>query len=311
MIYQPLFVFSNAVKLLITVSVIVTLSACGAGEGQGLDEEGNLLLSGSGDNQSDGGGSVGASGNPNATLDWVQDNVFGGICSLCHTGATPPLGVNWSSKTDSCENVNRPSGEIDTLMEIDPGKPEQSYLVWKLEGAGPSGEAIVAGQMPLNNPPLPADTIQNVKDWISDGTPGCAVPKPAARSGAVGSTSETAAVKSSFDYPEGSWMQVWETSLRVCSTCHSVQPSNPACVAEIECPPRGLVLEADNYYGIVDGRTVNPLDPDSSTLWNRVSTSDPGRRMPPDGYLPLTQNQLDVIRNWILDGAPLRPSDPN
>ena len=296
--------------------LVLLLSACGAGDGQGLCPDGSPIPSegcDGGGNQTtgdDGGGSGGAlSGNPNATLDWVQDNVFGGICSLCHTGLTPPMGVGWNTKAASCANVNRPSGEIGTLMEIDSGNPDASYLIWKLEGAGPNGEPIVAAQMPLNNPPLSADTIKNVRDWISDGTPGCAIPRAAARGGTAEATPETTGIGGEFDYPEGSWMYVWETSLRLCSTCHSVRPSNPACVADIECPPGGLVLDADNYYGIIDGRTVTPLDPDSSGLWTRVSTGDPAMRMPPEGYLPLTQAQQDVIRDWILDGAPLRPAD--
>jgi hypothetical protein len=98
-------------------------------------------------------------------------------------------------------------------------------------------------------------------------------------------------------------MYVWEHSLRLCSTCHSVTPSNPSCAADLECPPSGLVLTADNYYGLIDGSTVKPFDPANSNLWTRVAETSPERRMPL-GYPALTQTQQDIIRDWILHGAP-------
>lgn len=156
--------------LLLAGLVAISLSAgCGPGSGQGLDEEGNLAAGGA----PGGGGGLGASGNGNATLAWVQTNVFGGVCSQCHTGASAPLGVDWSSSARTCANVGRHSSEIPSLMEIAPGDTAASYVIWKVEGAGPRGEPIVGGRMPLSNPPLTADTIRNMRDWIADGVPGC------------------------------------------------------------------------------------------------------------------------------------------
>lgn len=154
--------------LIVGVAALLLLGGCGGGTGQGLDENGNLPT------QSVGGG-VGASGNPNATLAWVQANVFGGVCSQCHTGAGAPFGVNWSSTANTCANIGRQSGEMAALMEIVRGDPGASYVIWKVEGQGPNGEAIPAGtaRMPLNNPALSAGTIQNMRDWIADGALGC------------------------------------------------------------------------------------------------------------------------------------------
>ena len=159
-------------------------AGCGPGSGQGLDEEGNVPAPATGGGGAGGGGAGGggtgggggggaASGNPNATLAWVQSNVFGGVCTQCHTGAGAPLGVDWSSQSRSCTNVGRASAEAPQLREIDRGNPATSYLIWKLNGAGPAGEPISGGRMPLSNPPLPAATIQNVSDWIADGAVGC------------------------------------------------------------------------------------------------------------------------------------------
>jgi len=275
--------------------VATLLAACGPGDGQGLDENGNLItLPPDGGT---GGGGTGASGNPDATLSWLQNNIFGGVCTQCHTGAGAPLGVNWSSSTDSCSNIGRASGEIPTMNEVESGDSAASYVIWKVDGAGPNGEAIVAEQMPLSNPPLTADAITNMRDWINDGTPGCAT-----QSATVNASAPKKPVAS--DTP-GTWQFVWRESLQLCSTCHSITPTSPACLSELQCPPGGLVLSADNYYGVVDGYTVAPFDPDRSRLWNRVTETDPQHRMP-YGLAPLSQRQQDIIFDWIVNGAPAR-----
>ena len=277
-------------RLFIGLAIVTLLIGCGAGNGQGLDENGNLLGSG-------GGGGGGGTGN--ATLSWVQTNVFGGVCTQCHTGASPPLGVNWSSENDTCSNVGRASGWDSSMMEINSGNPDMSYVIWKLEGAGPNGEAILGEQMPAGgNPPLTAEAIQNIRDWIADGTPGCSTPL---------SENSTAALlnepESGSTYTEGSWMSVWNDSLQVCASCHSLAPSSPRCSVDFECPPNGVVLTADNYFGVVDGNTVAPYDLARSNLWNRVIEENTETRMPL-GFDALTQAQLDTIQSWIEAGAP-------
>lgn len=137
-----------------------------AGDGEGLNECGkpigescSVVTSGSNGSQS---------GNPNATFNWIQSNVWGGFCANCHSGASPPFDLSWEA-SQSCGNVGRTSGQIDGMLIIAPGDPDNSYLIWKIQGEGPAGEIIVGGQMPLNSDPLPPVTIQNVHDWISDG----------------------------------------------------------------------------------------------------------------------------------------------
>ena len=161
--------------LLIAGLMVLLLSAgCGPGDGQGLDQDGNLPSSGGASTPPPAAPPLGApSGNPDATLAWVQTNVFGGVCSQCHTGASAPLGLDWSSQTHTCANVARQSQEIPAMKEIESGNPAASYVIWKVEGAGPGGELIVPVRMPLNNAPLTAGTIQNMRDWIADGAPGC------------------------------------------------------------------------------------------------------------------------------------------
>ena len=298
--------------LLLMAGAFILMTGCGPGDGQGLDEDGNLIGSSDGGTPSDGGGSVGASGNPDATLAWVQSNVFGGVCSQCHTGAGAPLGVNWSSETDTCSNVGRSSGEIPTMLEIESGSPDTSYVIWKVEGMGPSGEPIVAAQMPLSNPALTADTIQNMRDWISDGTPGCQGSRTAGAEDAAARPDLSASADSHGDpdpvYTLGSWTDVWNQSLRVCTLCHSTTPASPRCSTDFECPPNGVVLTVDNYIGVVDGKTVVPFNFEGSSLWQRIIEGDHETRMPL-GFPPLTQNQLDIIQHWIEDGARYCPEN--
>jgi hypothetical protein len=80
--------------------------------------------------------------------------------------------VDWTASR-ICANVGRPSGEKAPLNEITSGNPATSYVIWKVQGAGPNGELIVLDQMPLGGTALPAATIQNMRDWIADGVPGC------------------------------------------------------------------------------------------------------------------------------------------
>lgn len=56
------------------------------------------------------------------------------------------------------------------LKRVEPGAPEQSYLLHKLRGThlevGGSGM-----QMPMGLPPLPEETLAAIRSWIEDGAP--------------------------------------------------------------------------------------------------------------------------------------------
>jgi hypothetical protein len=75
---------------------------------------------------------------------------------------------------------------------------------------------------------------------------------------------------------------------------------------EGECPPKDIVLTSDNYNGVV-GDIVDPFDVNGSKLWDMVTENDPEDRMPL-GLPALSASQLDIIRDWIEDGAPLCPT---
>jgi len=48
---------------------------------------------------------------------------------------------------------------------------------------------------------------------------------------------------------------------------------------------------------------VNPGDVQTSTLVWVIEGTVAGRNMPPFGYPPLNQNQINGIKQWILEGA--------
>jgi hypothetical protein len=99
-----------------------------------------------------------------ATFDSIQQNVFTPICTACHTGATAPLGLRLDVGVSYAMLVNVASVEDPTRKRIDPGNPDASYLVHKIEGT-----ASVGGRMPLGGAPLPPETIAVIRQWITEG----------------------------------------------------------------------------------------------------------------------------------------------
>ncbi|MGB5081904.1 MAG: hypothetical protein WBO23_14300, partial [Burkholderiales bacterium] len=227
----------------------------------------------------------------------VQANILQRFCTVCHSGANPPAGLSWEVGQYAAIVTNaRLSTEISSLREVQPSNPDASYLMWKLRGQGPAGQAIVGVRMPATGIPLDPALIDVMAQWISAGAP-------------LGDPADATSGGSSGPPPPvvGSWMYVWTESLQVCTLCHSRTPSSPRCGRDFSCPPKGVVLTPDNYSGVVDDEEVRPFRPDNSKLWERVTDNDPDKRMP-FGLPALSQRQLDIIRNWILDGAPLCPA---
>ncbi len=141
--------------VLLTIPVLMILSSC-AGNGRGLDENGdprgtiqvcptNLPLG--------------------PTLPSLQANIFGAICTNCHTGAQAPVGLVLDCGQSYDMLVGILSVERDDLYRVNPGSPDDSYLVMKLEGA----IGIVGDQMPLGMTPLTQEQIDAVRAWIAAG----------------------------------------------------------------------------------------------------------------------------------------------
>ncbi len=127
------------------------------GNGQGLDQNGQPI------------GSSSSSSSVPLTADFasIQDNVFTPICTRCHIGASAPEGLQLDAAHSYSLLVGVPSQEKPSILRVDPGNPNQSYLILKLEGAS----GIVGAQMPFGGPYLPQSTIDTIAQWITDGAP--------------------------------------------------------------------------------------------------------------------------------------------
>jgi methionine-rich copper-binding protein CopC len=146
------------------VLLMSALAAC-AGDGKGLDANGQPIEPGNGTP-------------PPLTADFesIQANVFTPICTKCHIGAAAPEGLQLDAEHSYALLVGVPSTEVPSLLRVDPGLPDQSYIVLKLQGS----PGIVGAQMPLGGPYLDQATIDVIRQWITDGAPqGAAASTPA------------------------------------------------------------------------------------------------------------------------------------
>jgi len=138
----------------ITAAVVMTALAAAsvgcAGNGDGLDENGRPL--------------DGEPGELRAEFQSIQDHVFTPICTACHAGAAAPLGLRLDEGVAFAMLVNAPSVQVPGLLRVDPGNPDASYLIQKLEGTAEMGE-----RMPLDRPPLAQPDIDLIRQWIIDG----------------------------------------------------------------------------------------------------------------------------------------------
>lgn len=63
----------------------------------------------------------------------------------------------------------------------------------------------------------------------------------------------------------------------------------------------GMIL--DSYDNIMASGKVKPGKPNSSKIYEVITTGEPGDRMPPSPYSPLTADEINLIYTWILQGA--------
>ncbi len=156
-----------------TVLLLLGSVAGCAGNGQGLDENGQPISGGGGGN-----------GTVTADFQSIQNNVFTPICSKCHIGASAPEGLQLDAGHSYNLLVGVASVEQPNLQRVAPGAPDGSYMVHKIEGV----PGITGGQMPLGETPLPQATIDAIRQWITNGAPNAAVAAATAQSFAVQTT---------------------------------------------------------------------------------------------------------------------------
>lgn len=107
-----------------------------------------------------------------ATLSRHVQPIFTASCAFaggCHAGAEPQRGMNLSAGQAYANTVNVASSEVPRLLRIQPGNPDSSYLVLKIEGnAGLVGD--FGARMPLGGQ-LTQEEIATVREWVMSGAP--------------------------------------------------------------------------------------------------------------------------------------------
>jgi hypothetical protein len=103
-----------------------------------------------------------------ATLQQIQDAIFTPRCAIgtCHDSGSAAQNLDLSAGASYSQLVNVPSVDAAGVFRVDPGKPDDSFLVIKVQGPPPPGEG---SQMPLAGPLLSADQIQLIRNWILEG----------------------------------------------------------------------------------------------------------------------------------------------
>lgn len=102
-----------------------------------------------------------------ATFSSINSQIFQVRCVSCHNTAGSAVngGLNLESSVAYQNLVNTPSTEQPGLRRVNPGDPDASYLVRKLEGTA----GITGARMPLGGAPLTSDQINTIRQWITNG----------------------------------------------------------------------------------------------------------------------------------------------
>ena len=135
---------------LITLITALFLVAYSAGSGEGLDASGRPI-----------GETPPAGDEP--TLANIQARIFTPICTRCHIGAAAPQGLRLDAANAFDNLVNVPSQEVGQLR-VEPFRPDDSYLVRKVEGT-----QSVGAQMPFGGPPLSDEDQLLIRQWVANG----------------------------------------------------------------------------------------------------------------------------------------------
>ena len=86
--------------------------------------------------------------------------------SQCHDAVMPQEGLDLTSSASYAELVDKASAQCPSTKLVEPGMPERSYLVAKLQG---SGACFMGSRMPKPPAMMTAAEIQQVRDWIFNG----------------------------------------------------------------------------------------------------------------------------------------------
>ncbi len=264
---------------------LAALSASGlggcSGSGVGLDDNGDPISGQTGTTPL------------SSDFDSIQANVFTPICSVCHIGASAPEGLILDAQHSYSLLVNVPSTEVPSILRVDPGNPDDSYLIMKLEG-----HAAVGSQMPLDETPLPASTIAFIAQWITDGAqPGASSQATAAFAVASVAPEDGDAVPEPPTKIVVSFTRDLDASSVLAQTVSLERASGPSGAPVFTPVPISIRIPAGDPRALL----LTPLMPLSSGDYQVVLSGQAGIELGALDGSRLTQPLPDAQANRIID----------
>lgn len=153
------------IPILVACSMGTFLHGCNAGDGTGLNDDGQPVDLSLPDPPSQ--PEPPDEDSLQANLASIQEKVLVPRCTQCHAGGNAPLGLAMDDLATSQSNlINVDSATNSSFKRVLPGDAENSFLYLKISGA-----PIAGNQMPLGEAPLDQETQNTIKDWINNGAP--------------------------------------------------------------------------------------------------------------------------------------------
>jgi hypothetical protein len=219
--------------------------------------------------------------------------IFNRRCTTCHYSSSP-LGVDIQNPFsperglvfthNSWSQPDAYPGRTDEFNVL-AGDPDNSFVIDKITGDLPDDGAGGA-KMPFQVSPLSASELATLEQWVADG--------------AKNDDFFVRNVRPIF----GSEDTPGEYFNGKCIFCHYAGSPNPLDLSNPFDAENGLVNVPATYRG--DMLRVQPGSPEDSLLILKVRAqrpeSDIGAQMP-YSYTDLTTSQIDVVRQWIAEGA--------
>jgi len=202
--------------------------------------------------------------------------IFDEKCIGCHGGEDAVLGL----RLDSLEGVKHGSENGPVAV---PGKPGESELVRRIKG-------ISEPRMPLTGPPyLGDDQIAAIEAWIAAGLP--------ARPTAPAPLAALSPRRLPAPGQPVAWADVGPILLKRCVKCHTDNGLRGKAPEGLRLKDRDMVLAGGERIVVIPGNAG------ASELVRRIrGQSLP--RMPFDGPPFLADDEIRVIADWIVQGAP-------
>jgi mono/diheme cytochrome c family protein len=200
--------------------------------------------------------------------------LFAARCVMCHSGPQAPLGL----RLDSYDNLMKGSQRGAVVRPREAGSSE---LLRRLKGESQP-------RMPMTGPPYLSDAeIALVENWIAAGAPPGRGPK---------STTPPAAAPRPAAGEAVTYAHVAPLFATRCAKCHTDNGS-------MGPPPEGFRLTSyAATLSAADRARVVPGQPLASELVRRIrGMAQP--RMPFDGPPYLSEDEMRLIEDWIVQGA--------